>query len=161
LLGQLPPECRRMISLASVYELPFDRQALAAAVDGVLDPHLARAVSLGLIEGGTNPATGQSRYFVSRIMLPLIQPETTAEEKIEAARRAAGHLYQAHWKPEPGVRFDEALEIFRLAMVARERGIAAEVGTDIATRWVNSSRYHEAELLCQKALTLGEDSRLL
>jgi len=160
LLDQLPPECRRMLSLASVYELPFDRQALAVAVGGALDPHLARAVSLGLIEGGINPATGQSRYFVSRVMLPLIEPETTSEEKIEAARRATEYLYQELWKTGPGVCFDEALGIFRLAMVAREREIAAEVGSSIATRWVDLSRYHEAESLCRKALALGEDPRL-
>jgi hypothetical protein len=93
LLSQLTVECRRMIALASIYELPFDRQAFAVAVDGPLDPHLERAVSLGLVEEGTDPATGESRYFVSRLALPLIEQETTDEEMTEAARRAENHLY--------------------------------------------------------------------
>jgi len=92
LLSQLTVECRRMMALASIYELPSDRQAFAVAVDGPLDPHLGRAVSLGLVEGGTNPATGESRYFVSRLALPLIEQETTEEERTEAARRAAKYL---------------------------------------------------------------------
>ena len=161
LLSQLSVECRRMIALTSIYELPFDRQAIAAAVNNPIDPHLGRAVSLGLIEGGTDPATGESRYFVSRIALPLVEQETTAEEMVEAARRAAKHLHQTRWQSGSGFGLEEALEIFRLALAAREQGITAEIGGRIARRLVNSNRYREAEALCQVALNLGEDHRLL
>jgi hypothetical protein len=161
LLSQLSVECRRMIALASIYELPFDRQAVAAAVNNPIDPHLKRAGSLGLIEGGTDPATGESRYFVSRIALPLVEQETTAEERVEAARRAAKHLHQTRWQSGSGSGMEEALEIFRLALAAREQGITAEIGSQIARVWVNSNRYPEAEALCQGALNLGEDHRLL
>jgi tetratricopeptide (TPR) repeat protein len=161
LLSQVTVECRRMMALASIYEMPFDRQAVAVAVDGPLDPHLGRAVSLGLVEGGTDPATGESRYLVSRLALPLIEKETTEEERTEAARRAAKYLYQARWQTGTGVGEEEAKEIFRLAMEAREQEIALGVGSKIADRLVNSNRYREAELLCQRALSLGEDYRLL
>jgi tetratricopeptide (TPR) repeat protein/CHAT domain-containing protein len=161
LLSQLSRECRRMIALASIYELPFDRKAVAAAVNNPIDPHLERAVSLGLVEGGTDPATGESRYFVSRLALPLIEKETTEEEKTEAARRAANYLYQARWQTGTEAGMEEALEIFRLAMEAREQGISAEVGGKIARSLVNSNRYREAEALCEMALSLGEDHRLL
>jgi tetratricopeptide (TPR) repeat protein/CHAT domain-containing protein len=160
LLSQLTVECRRMIALASIYELPFDRQSFAVAVDGPLDPHLERAVSLGLVEGGTNPTTGESRYFVSRLTLPLIEKETTEEDRTEAVRRAANYLYQSRWQAGTGVGTEEALELFRLAMAAEEQGIVAKVGSEIARTWVNSNRYREAEALCQTALILGEDHRL-
>jgi hypothetical protein len=161
LLAQLPQECRRMIALASVYELPFDRQSIAVAVDNSLDPHLARAVSLGLMEGGINPATGQSRYFVSRLMVPLMETETTAEEMTEAARRAANHLYQTLWLSGSISRHEEALEIFRLGLAAQEHAIVADSGAHIAWRWIHSSRYCEAEAICLAALRLGKDYRLL
>jgi tetratricopeptide (TPR) repeat protein len=160
LLSQMSVECRRMIALASIYELPFERHAVAIAVDGPLDPHLDRAVSLGLIEVGTNPATGESRYFVSRLALPLIEKETTEKVRTEAVRRAANYLYQTRWQTGIGIGTEEALEIFRLAIEAEEQGIAAEVGSEIARTWVNSNRYREAEALCHKALSLGEDHRL-
>jgi tetratricopeptide (TPR) repeat protein len=161
LLSQLPQECRRMIALASVYELPFDRQSIAVAVDNSLDPHLARAVSLGLMEGGIAPATGQSRYFVSRLMVPLMETETTAEEMTEAARRAANHLYQTLWLSGSISHYEEELEIFRLGLAAQEHAIAADSGAHIAWRWMHSSRYCEAEAICLAALRLGEDYRLL
>jgi tetratricopeptide (TPR) repeat protein len=161
LLLQLTPECRRMIALASIYELPFDRQAFAVAVDGPLDPHLDRAVSLGLIEVGTNPATGESRYFVSRIALPLIEHEMTTKERAEAIHRAVKHLHQTRWRLGLSLREEEVLEIFHLAMEARDQEIAAEVGNKIADVWLYSNRYHDAEALCQTALSLGENHHLL
>jgi tetratricopeptide (TPR) repeat protein len=161
LLAQLPQECRRMIALASIYEIPVDRQAVAAAVGDPIDPYLDRSVSLGLVEGGTDPATGQSRHFVSRILLPLIGTETTEEEKIEASRRAATYLYQTQWISGSFVGFDEALEIFRLAMAAREREIVVEIADRAATTWVNTSRFREAESICRTSLALGKNYRLL
>jgi tetratricopeptide (TPR) repeat protein len=161
LLVQLPQDCRRLIALASVYESPVDRQAIAAAVDGSVDPHLSRSVSLGLIERGTNPAAGQTRFLVSRVILPLVETETTMEERMEAVRRAANHLYQARWGSGDVIGPGEALEIFRLATEARESEIAAVIGAYIASRWVNGSRFREAELLCSTALGLSEDYRLI
>lgn len=161
LLAQLPGECRRLIALASVYELPVDRQAIAVAVNGPIDPHLGRASSLGLIESGVNPATGQSRYFVSPIVLPQIESDISVEVKTEAIERAVNHLYQA--RMNVGVRgtVEEEFEIFRLAMIVGERKITAEIGCQIARIWVNNHRYREAESLCQSALKLCEDNRLL
>ncbi|HMZ18959.1 MAG TPA: CHAT domain-containing protein, partial [Blastocatellia bacterium] len=161
LLQQLSPECRRVIALAAVYALPFDRQAIAIAADAPLDPHLQRAVALGLVEEGINPATGEARYFVSRVLLPLIEPELTSDERTEAVRRAVHHLYQTLWQSDYPIGLEESLEIFRLAMAAQEREIAAVIAKAVAARWVNGARYREAELLCETALSLGEDYRLL
>jgi tetratricopeptide (TPR) repeat protein len=161
LLAQLPQECRRLIALASVYELPVNRQAIAAAAGGSLDPHLTRSISLGLIESGTDLATGDSRFFVSRVILPLVEPEAAMDERMGAVRRAANHLYQARWRSGAVIGPEEALEIFRLAMAAKESEIAAVIGNYIASRWINGSRFREAELLCSTALGLSEDYRLI
>ena len=161
LLGQLPSECRRLIALAGVHELPVDRTALAATVALPLAPHLERAAALGLIESGTDPATAEARYFVSRVTLPLVETAISDEERIEAAGRAARHLHQARWRSEAGAGQEEGLEIFRLALISGEREISAEIGGRIGTWWVNANRFREAEWLCEAALRLGDDPQVL
>jgi tetratricopeptide (TPR) repeat protein len=160
LLAQLPWECRKLIALGSIYELPFDEEALTAVVDGPINPHLRRAVSLGLIEGGTTLATGQSRYFVSRVLLPLLEPETTHEEKTEAASRATRHRYQSFWQSS-GARLPEMMEIFRLAMMAGEDEILMNTGDLLASGLILCSRYREAAWICRTALDVAPDYRLL
>src|SRR5262245_21640766 len=130
------------------------------AVDDPLDPHLGRAVSLGLVECGTDPASGESLYFISRLALPLVEKETTEEERTETARRAANYLYQARWQTGTGVGMEEALEIFRLGMEAREQGIAAEVGGKIARSLLNDpERFMPALSLSLEAM-VGEEEWL-
>jgi tetratricopeptide (TPR) repeat protein len=161
LLDQLSPECRRTIALASVYELPFDRQAIAVAVGGSLDPQFERAVSLGLVESGIEPAMGEPRYFISRIVLPLIESEVSAEGKIKAASLAAKHLHQTRWQSGAVTGLIEAREILRLAILGREAEITKAVGGWITAILVSSNRYREAKVYCQAALSLIEDHLLL
>jgi hypothetical protein len=49
----------------------------------------------------------------------------------------------------------------RLGLLAGEQEIAVSVGDRIATRWVNSSRYLEAEQLCEQLLEKFVDYRIL
>jgi len=157
LLDQLSSECRRWIALASVCELPFDRETIAAAAGGSLDPQFDRAVSLGLVERGIEPATGAPRYFISRIVSPLVEPEVSGEEKNVAAGRAAKHLYLTRCQSGAEIGLDNLQEIFRLASRGREPEITREVGRRITTILVDSNRYLEVEEICQKALSLIED----
>ncbi|MGH9851223.1 MAG: CHAT domain-containing protein, partial [Blastocatellia bacterium] len=102
LLGRQLPECRRLVALTAVCRLPVDRAAIeAVAGDAPVDPHLERAVTLGLVEAGveTDPGTGQhsSRYFVSDLLLPLLDGTLSQDEEGVALQRAARHLHQQWW----------------------------------------------------------------
>ncbi len=166
LLDLLPAEGRRLVALVSLYDLPVERDAVAAVADALpLEPHLARAVALSLIEAGTlvDPQTHASthRYFVSEIVRPLLTEELSETEQTAAQRRAAQHLYQHWWAKREHINYEEDLEIHRLALLTAEKDIAVEIGNAIAGNWVNSSQYREAEMLCRATLDLGEDYRIL
>ncbi len=152
---------RRLLALLALYQLPVPRSAVAAVMDGpVPEADLQRAVSLGLVEAGRDPATTEPRYYVSPLLDEALREELDDAERTEARRRAARHLYQIWWKAEDGFDEARALEIHRLALQAGEAAIAGELADVVANRWVNSHRYREAERLCQDTLKLGEDYRL-
>ncbi len=68
LLGRQSAECRRLVALSAVCRLPVDRAAIEAiAGDAPVDPHLERAVALGLVEAGveTDPRTASIRRAIS------------------------------------------------------------------------------------------------
>jgi tetratricopeptide (TPR) repeat protein len=162
LLGQQTPACRRLLALFSVYGLPVDRAAVEAVADGAaVDPHLDRAIALGLAESGKDTATGLPRYYVSSLMMPLLVTEISDQERLQACRRGARHLYETLWVKGADASLEQLLEIHRLALLANEKDIAVTVGDLIATAWVNQNRYREAEFLCMETLRLGEDYRIL
>ncbi|MDR7277757.1 CHAT domain-containing protein [Catenuloplanes atrovinosus] len=106
LLSTQDPELRRMLSAVSVIELPVPaetvhaiHQALSPSAD--TGPHLTRAVQLGLIEEGTDPTTGDHRYYVTNLLRPLLP--LTDDEHTHACAAAAQSLYPL-WitDPEPG-----------------------------------------------------------
>ncbi|MDG4560930.1 MAG: CHAT domain-containing protein [Candidatus Competibacter sp.] len=153
---------RRLLAFLALYQLPVPASAVAAVVDGPLpEADMRRAVNLGLVEAGRDPATTEPRYYVSPLLDMALREELNDTERLEASRRAARHLYRIWWKT--GAGFDEAraLEIHRLALQAGEAAIAGELADVIASRWVYTARYREAERLCQDSLLLGEDYRLL
>ncbi|MGH9839798.1 MAG: tetratricopeptide repeat protein [Blastocatellia bacterium] len=161
LLSRQTPECRRLIALASVYEMPAGRDAIAAAAgDLPLDPHLDRAASLGLIEAARfTAASGETspRFFVSPILAPLTAGEITQAERVEACGRAAKHLHRVLWGEAESRQTDDLIEIHRLALLASDNEIAVEVGNFLAWRLNNNSQFREAELLCRATLALGPD----
>jgi hypothetical protein len=63
--------------------------------------HLHRAAQLGLLEEGTDPETGEPRYFVSNVLRPLIRPLITDDECREACAAAARSLYTIWVTQEP------------------------------------------------------------
>jgi tetratricopeptide (TPR) repeat protein len=152
---------RRLLALLALYQLPVPRSAVAAVMDGpVPEADLQRAVSLGLVEAGRDPATTEPRYYVSPLLDAALREELDDAERTEARRRAARHLYQIWWKAGDDIDEARALEIHRLALRAGETAIAGELAGVVSIRWVNSHRYREAERLCQDTLKLGEDYRL-
>jgi len=101
LLGAQPAELQAMLAKVNVVELPVP----AATVNAVHDhpqaaSHLHRAVQLGLMEEGTDPETGEPRYFVSNVLRPLIRPLISDDEYREACAAAARSLYPIWVTPE-------------------------------------------------------------
>jgi hypothetical protein len=94
LLGAQPAGLQAMLARVNVVELPVP----AATVHAIHDhpeaaSHLHRAVQLGLMEEGTDPETGEPRYFVSNVLRPLIRPLISDDEYREACAAAARSLY--------------------------------------------------------------------
>jgi hypothetical protein len=94
LLDAQPEELQAMLAKVNVVELPVPAATVNAVHD---DPqtasHLHRAVQLGLMEEGTDPETGEPRYFVSNVLRPLIRPLISDDEYREACAAAARSLY--------------------------------------------------------------------
>ena len=86
---------RRLLALVGVFELPVAREAVQAVAGEIpVEPNLNRAVSLGLMESGINPISGEPRYLVSNILQPLITKEISEEERKAAYREGARSLYE-------------------------------------------------------------------
>jgi hypothetical protein len=97
LLNAQDPELRRMLAATGVVELPVPTTTVHA-IHHALSPqhadtarHLTRAVQLGLIEEGTDPTTGDHRYYVSNLLRPLLP--LTDDEHTQACAAAAQSLH--------------------------------------------------------------------
>jgi hypothetical protein len=102
LLDAQPAELQAMLAKVNVVELPVP----AAAVYAIHDHpeaanHLHRAAQLGLIEEGTDPETGEPRYFVSNVLRPLLRPLLTDDEYRGACAAAARSLHRIWVTQEP------------------------------------------------------------
>ena len=140
----------------------MDRPAVEAVADGTaVDPHLAHAAALGLTESAVEPGTDERQYYVSTLVRPLLEGELGAEDRAQAVRLAARHLYQAWWVGQKEGAEQQVLEAFRLALLASEQPIAAEVGDAIATAWFDRGRFRDGKVVCEAAISLGEDYRVL
>jgi tetratricopeptide (TPR) repeat protein/CHAT domain-containing protein len=152
LLAQQDPACRRMLAQLSVVRLPVDREAVGAIVTSEVEPQLARAVEVGLVEIGIEPETALTRYAVSGVVEPALADFLSDEERIEAYGRAARWLCKAWGKSGTEVR---ALELIRVALVAQEKEIATLVLDTIASNWIGQSRFREIAKICGLILELG------
>jgi hypothetical protein len=94
LLGTQPIELQKMLAKLNVVELPVPAATVYALHDHPeAASHITRAAQLGLLEEGTDPETGEPRYFVSNVLRPLIRPLITDEEYRQACAAAARSLY--------------------------------------------------------------------
>jgi tetratricopeptide (TPR) repeat protein len=165
LLQRQTPEFRRLLAHLAQHALPIDRPTLVATLGGEtiagapIDRDLVRGVALGLVESAPDAASRESKYFVSPIVAPLLAGELTADERADAQGRAARHL-QCAWASSGGASEEESLEIIRLALEARELRTAVYVADRVATRWINRSRFTDAEQLCRRVLDVGDDFRI-
>jgi tetratricopeptide (TPR) repeat protein len=162
LLRQQSPACRRLLALLSTGGLPMERAtAQAIAAGDALEPYLGRAVSVGLVESGKDPASKQPRYYVSGMVSPLVAQEISDQERVAACGRGARHFYQTLRLGTQAGSVEQLLETHRLACLGGEKDIAVEISDAVATAWVKRARYREAEALSRVTLSLGDDYRLL
>jgi tetratricopeptide (TPR) repeat protein len=160
LLDLQPEAGRSLLARLAVYGLPVHRAGVEAVADGQeVEPHLQRAVALGLAETAPGPE-GEQLFYVSALLDPLLEPELTGDEMTEICGRAARFAWQK--RIEAGAATEETLlEIHRLAILGGECEIAVTVANSVASRWINRSRFLEAERLCQETLSRCPDHRIL
>lgn len=158
LLRQMQGELRAVLANGLVFELPVPRAALeevtliAAFSQSKLESVLIdRAIALGLLE-----VSPDQTLRVPRI-LPLSLPETADRLYPKAAQM----LYRLWWETDHSISEDQALEMVRLGRLAHNQDIAVGIEDRIATQWVNTSRFREAQQLCQQILQQFEDYRIL
>ncbi len=152
LLEQMDEPMWAMLRRGVVYQLPVPRAALEAVCEcppferGVRES-INPAIALGLLE-----VSPEGDLRIPRI-LPLMLPEDT-----EALYRAAAQtLYCLWWEPEQKVSEEQALELVRLGLAARDEEIAVGVGERVATWWNNNFRYAEVLALCRNILEVFKD----
>ena len=115
-----------------------------------------RAVALGLLEVSPGEA-----IRVPRILDRSLDNDGLDENRLLVLNNAAAAiLYRLWWQEAEGNSSEQALELVRLGLLAKNQEIAVEVGDSIATYWVNRSRYGEALALCSQILEVFQDYRI-
>ena len=156
LLRQQDPELRKVLGLASVYELPVPYAAITAVCQGIadLESRTDRAAALGLTE--VTPLPDERIFRVSRILLPLLEGEMP-EDREGLCRTGARVLYEMWWKQAKTSTEEQRLEIHRLALAGKEGEIAANIAHHLGNQWNNRSRFREVVNLCKGTLKIAED----
>jgi tetratricopeptide (TPR) repeat protein len=168
LLLSLSRRVRRLLAVANLYELPLPapsilaacgtEQRIADSADSAeaCEAGLQRAARLGLIEHG------EGLWFVPPLLDPLLQAELEDGERLCALQNAARHLdtaLRAGGAHPPALLLEQ--ETLRLALLAGLPKIARPLAAKMAIRARQQYSYHEALEICERALQLGEDFRLL
>ncbi|MFN7960869.1 MAG: tetratricopeptide repeat protein [Thermoanaerobaculia bacterium] len=162
LLARQAPEGRKLLALLQLFQLPADRPTVEATAGELsAEPHLGRALALGLAERSPEPAGEGERFFVSAVLEPLLVGEASEEELAEAAGRASRHLAPLWWENSGARTEPRLLELHRLALRAGELKLAADVAMAVGNNWINRSRFREAARLCARTLELGEEPRVV
>lgn len=100
LLWNQPADVRRLLALATVYEIAVPKQAIQALLpDESIDGRLAAAVGAGLLQAGLHPSTDERRYLVSALARPLIDgtPERLTKDDLLATQKLAAEALYALW----------------------------------------------------------------
>ncbi len=162
LLKQQEAELKKMLALASVYEIPVPKEALEAVCKDIEDweKHIERAGALGLLEISLLPEE-EKLYRVSRILMPLLEDDLP-EDREEWNRIAAQALHEIWWENSETSSEEQDLEIHRLALTGKEKKIAAKLTAVLSNQWHDRSRFREVVGLCSSTRkAIGYDYRVL
>ncbi|MEH2116874.1 tetratricopeptide repeat protein [Nostoc sp.] len=161
LLKQQTPALRQMLGKLLVYELPVPLAAISPICEDISswESHIQRAEILGLLEVTLTNNT-ERLYRVPRILSPLLEfPENPKGE--ELYKQAAQILYRLWWEEVESSMEAQRLEIHRLALLGKDKGIAAKIASSLANSWNNQSRFRESVQLCKSTLELTSNYRVL
>ncbi|MCC5655979.1 tetratricopeptide repeat protein [Nostoc sp. XA010] len=160
LLKQQTPALRLMLGKLLVYELPVPQAAIDPICEDISswESHIQRAEILGLLEV-TLTNNKERLYRVPRILSPLLEfPENPKGE--ELYKQAAQILYRLWWEEEGATEVQDS-EIHRLALLGKDEEIAGKIGSSLANRLWNQSRFREAIHLCQSTLEITKNHSVL
>ncbi|MBW4657417.1 MAG: tetratricopeptide repeat protein [Drouetiella hepatica Uher 2000/2452] len=147
LLQQIPDELRTVLSRGLVFDLPVPPAAFASVTAG--GEWIDRAIALGLLEVSPDQT----------LRVPRILPLSLPQEAEPLYELAAQTLYEC-WRQCANATEAQDLEVHRLAMLARNGEIAAELGATLGHRWHSQSRFREAVALGEKTVALTADYRI-
>ena len=85
----------------------------------------------------------------------------SAEVWQQSQQQAAQAVYKTWWEEADSSTEEQRLEMVRLGLLAQNQEIAVTVGDAVANRWVNESRFVEAQDLCQEIMAVFQDYRIL
>ena len=160
LLKQQSPGLLKMLGKLLVYELPVVQAAISPICEDISswESHIQRAEILGLLEV-TLTNNGERLYRVPRILSPLLEfPENPKGE--ELYKQAAQILYRLWWEARTATEA-QSLEVHRLALLGKDEEIAGKIGSSLANRLWNQSRFREAIHLCQSTLEITKNHSVL
>ncbi|MGJ5630731.1 tetratricopeptide repeat protein [Nostoc sp. CALU 1950] len=161
LLKQQTPALRQMLGKLLVYELPVPQAAIDPICEDISswESHKQRAEILGLLEVTLTNNT-ERLYRVPRILSPLLEfPENPKGE--ELYKQAAQILYRLWWEEAESSTEAQMLEIHRLALLGKDKGITANIASHLANILWHQSRFREAVHLCKSTIEIAEDYRVL
>ncbi|NJL03243.1 MAG: tetratricopeptide repeat protein, partial [Spirulinaceae cyanobacterium SM2_1_0] len=152
-IAQIDEPLRQFLGRGLIFELPVPRAVLAAVcgAGNAAESQIDRATALGLLE--VSPEGSRRVPRVLPVQLPA------AGEAL--AGQAAAALYRCWWQESKTSTEAQRLEMHRLALAGQQGEMAAEIGSRLASRWKNQSRFRDAMKLCQDTLATSEDYRIL
>ncbi|MFI3189397.1 hypothetical protein BCS42_06015 [Crenothrix sp. D3] len=165
LLSFQTPETRQLCAIVALFELFIPKQVLAAVFDNaLLEPCLAAALAVGLIE------VNEQRYFVSRLLLPLLTAEW---EDLAAAHastaspskdwqscifaQAAECLSALWWDSDYDINEEEIRELIRVARAGERKDIFLTPAGVLADHLYAVSSYNEAHALYEELLPIQRE----
>ncbi|MCX7088945.1 MAG: tetratricopeptide repeat protein [Methylococcales bacterium] len=152
LLSYQTPSTRQLCATAALFEIFMPKAVLAAIFEpALLEPCLAAALAVGLIE------TYQERYFVSRLLLPLVADELDAEQRLTIYAKAAVCLSALWWDSDYKIKEEEIRELIRIARAGERKDIFLKPAQAFAQRLYAVSSYNEAHALYEELLPIQRE----
>lgn len=147
LLKQQPDALVEMLGRGMVFEIPVPRSVFESVCEAE-GRSMERAIALGLLEVVPDGSVRVPRI----LMVEGLEVDALAGEAVRQLFRIWGKLKSMTEK--------QALEVHRLALIGREKAIAAEIADRIANQWNRRSRFRETVQLCKSTLEVTEDFRI-
>lgn len=100
LLSAQRSEVRRLLALATVYEIAVPLPAVHALVpEGDIRVEVESAVNAGLLQAGIHPTTNEVRYLVSSLVRPLVNQtaERLSDQDLQATQVLAAQALYKQW----------------------------------------------------------------